>query len=201
MFMPFAFLLLVLTVPLARGRLVELAEVRLRGAGLVVLALALQVVMTSVGPDAPRTLMVLLHAASYVLVAWALWANRAVPGLLVIAAGGATNAAVIALNGGTLPASPRALIEAGYPVDAAGFQNSGVVQEPVLPWLGDIMATPAWLPFRNVISIGDLVVLFGAAVLLHVVCRSRLGALVPFVRERTGDAASPTGPACPVQTV
>ena len=191
MFMPFAFLLLVLTVPLAGGRLARLAEVRLRGAGLVVFALALQVLMASVIPDAPRALLVSLHAASYVLVAWALWANRAVPGLLVIAVGGATNAAVIALNGGTLPASARALTQAGYTIDPEEFKNSGVVQEPLLPWLGDIMATPAWLPFRNVISIGDIVVLIGAAVLLHVACRSRLSTLVPHVLERSDRLMSP----------
>jgi hypothetical protein len=37
------------------------------------------------------------------------------------------------------------------------------------------MATPSFLPFRNVISLGDIVVLVGGAVLLHVVCASRLG--------------------------
>jgi hypothetical protein len=71
-------------------------------------------------------------------------------------------------------------VEAGFPVDPAEFKNSGVVADPVLAWLGDIAATPAWLPFRNVISIGDVVVLIGAAVLLHVTCRSRVhAALMP----------------------
>ena len=67
------------------------------------------------------------------------------------------NAVTIALNDGTLPASPHALADgrAGRPKPSA-FENSGVLAHPVLPWLGDIMATPSWLPFRNVISIGDL---------------------------------------------
>ena len=200
MFMPFAFLLLVLTVPLAGGRLSRLADVRLRSSGLIVVALALQVLMASVIPDAPRALLVSLHAASYVLIAWTLWVNRALPGLLVIAAGGATNAGVIALNGGTLPASARALTEAGFTIDPAEFKNSGVVQDPVLPWLGDIMATPAWLPFRNVISIGDLVVLVGAAVLLHVACRSRLAAVLPSVRRQEVTVASAAETASPART-
>ena len=75
-----------------------------------------------------------------------------------------------------------------------------MVQEPILPWLGDIMATPAWLPFRNVISIGDIVVLVGAAVLLHVACRSRLGSLVPHVRERSS-RVGPAEATSPVPTV
>ncbi len=171
--MPFAFVLLLLSVPLAGGRLAPLSDLRLRLGGLVVLSLALQVLMTSVLLGAPRALLIGLHLTSYVTIAVALWANRRVPGLLIIAGGGATNAAVIALNGGTLPASARALREAGYTVDPAQFANSGVLVHPILPWLGDIAATPAWLPFRNVISIGDMVILVGAAVLLHTTCRYR----------------------------
>jgi len=174
MFMAFAFVLLLASVPLARGRLALLGELRVRCAGLVVLSLGLQVLMTSVVPDAPHGVLIALHLTSYVTIAVALWANRALPGLLLIALGGGTNAAVIALNGGTLPASAGALARAGYPVDPEQFKNSGVLADPVLPWLGDIAATPAWLPFRNVISIGDVVVLLGAALLLHTACRTRV---------------------------
>ncbi len=173
MFMPFAFLLLLLTVPLTGGRLSRLASLRVRGIGLICLALGLQIVMTS-GADVPRPALVTLHAASYAVISWALWLNRAVPGLLLIALGGGTNAAVIALNGGTLPARAAALVEAGFPTDPQDFENSGIVADPILPWLGDIMATPSFLPFRNVISLGDLVILLGGAVLLHVTCRTRL---------------------------
>lgn len=179
MFMPFAFLLLLITVPLAGGRLSRLSDLRLQGVRLIVLALGLQVLMASVLPvvlpDAPHALLIGLHAASYAVIAWTLWLNRAVPGLLLIALGGGTNAAVIALNGGTLPARPEALAAAGFTVVPGEFENSGVVQDAVLPWLGDVMATPSFLPFRNVISLGDVVVLVGGAVLLHVVCASRLG--------------------------
>ena len=104
-----------------------------------------------------------LHLTSYVTIAIALWVNRQLPDLLLIAAGGGTNAAVIALNGGTLPASAGVLREAGYTVDPSQFTYSGVLVHPVLPWLGDIAATPTWLPFRNVISIGDAVLLIPAA--------------------------------------
>ena len=173
MFMAFAFVLLLASVPLTGGRLALLAELRLQHGWSILLSLALQVLMTSVVPDAPRVVLVGLHLASYVTIAWALWCNRALPGLLVIALGAGTNAAVIALNGGTLPASPAALERAGFTVDPEAFKNSGVVSEPVLGWLGDIAATPAWLPFRNVISIGDVVVLLGAALLLHATCRTR----------------------------
>jgi hypothetical protein len=174
MFMAFAFVLLVLSVPLARGRLSLLGELQVRQSGLVVLALALQVLMTTLLSGLPHGALIAVHLVSYAAVASALWANRALPGLLLITLGGGTNAAVISLNGGTLPARPAALVEAGFPIDPTEYKNSGVVADPVLAWLGDIAATPAWLPFRNVISIGDVVVLVGAAVLLHVTCRTRV---------------------------
>ena len=174
--MVFAFVLLVVSVPLARGRLALLAGLHVQRADLVVTALGLQVLMTTVLADAPHGWLVAVHLVSYAAVAGALWANRRLPGLLLIALGGGTNAAVISLNGGTLPARREALLEAGFPVDPGQFKNSGVVVDPVLPWLGDIAATPAFLPFRNVISVGDVVVLLGAAVLLHVTCRSGLHA-------------------------
>ena len=41
------------------------------------------------------------------------------------------------------------------------------------------MATPAWLPFRNVISVGDLIILVGVGILVHAVTRSRIA--VPFL--------------------
>ena len=195
MFMPFAFLLLLVTVPLAGGRLSRLASLHVQGGSLIVLALGLQVLMANVlpglVPQAPHALLIGLHVTSYAVIAWTLWLNRAVPGLLLIALGGGTNAAVIALNGGTLPADPQALAEAGITVGADEYSNSGVVDEPVLGWLGDVMTTPAFLPFRNVISLGDIVVLVGGAVLLHVVCASRLGR--PAVR-RSQAAPSPVRP-------
>lgn len=191
MFLPFAFLLLLVTVPLSGGRLGRLAHLRLEGAGLIALALGMQVLMASVLPvvlpAAPHELLIALHAASYAAIAWVLWRNRAVPGLLLIALGGGTNAAVIALNGGTLPADPDALVRAGLDPAPDEYKNSGVVDDPVLGWLGDIMTTPSWLPFRNVISLGDIVVLVGAAVLLHVVCASRMGRVL-----RTDVGRAPT---------
>lgn len=173
MFMPFVFLLSLATVPLLGGRLSRLSGLRVRRSGLIVLALVLQVVMTLVVHDASRPVLVAMHLVSYAMAAVGLWANRSLPGLVLVAVGGMTNGLVIALNGGTLPARAAALRAAGEHVDPH-FANSGVVAHPVLPWLGDIAATPWWLPFRNVISVGDLVVLVGAFLLVHEVCGSRV---------------------------
>ena len=166
--MAFACLVIVASVPLFGGSVSRLTGVRLRHGWLVLLALVLQMVLSSLG-GLPRVVPVALQLISYGLAAAALWVNRSLPGLVVIGVGAALNGVVIGLNGGTLPASAHALREAGLATSPTEFVNSGVLAHPVLPWLGDMWATPSWLPFRNVISVGDLTVLIGTAILVHAV--------------------------------
>ncbi len=174
MFMGFMALVIICSAPLLGGRLKLLASLRLRHSWLILVALGVQIVITDVYASGPRPLLVALHLASYAAAGMMLWVNRKLPGLLIIGVGAVLNAGVIALNGGTLPASAHALAVAGLPTDAASFANSGVLDHPVLPWLGDIVATPAWLPFRNVISVGDLIILIGVGILVNAVTRSHL---------------------------
>ena len=54
------------------------------------------------------------------------------------------------------------------------FANSAVVADARLQFLGDVFATPTWLPLHNVFSIGDMILIVGVAVLVHVACGSRL---------------------------
>ena len=163
--------LLVALVPLTGGSLRCLGDLRLRAVGLLMAALLAQVLITDVVVDGPRPVLVGVHLLTYAVAAVVLWLNRRVPGLLLLGMGAALNAVTIALNGGTLPASAAALRRAGLPVDPAGFSNSGVLPHPVLPLLGDVFAVPAGLPFANVFSLGDVLILLGAAWCLHRVCR------------------------------
>ncbi len=195
MFMTFLSVLIVASVPLLGGRLALLAGLRLQRTGLMALALGAQVLMTEVVAGAPRPVLVVLHLGSYATVAVALWANRALPGLLLLGAGAALNLLVISLNGGTLPASAGALEAAGWSSGPERFANSGVLADPVLPWLGDIAATPAFLPFRNVISPGDVLILLGAAVLVHVHCRSAPARLAGRLLRRAPGSGPAPGPA------
>jgi hypothetical protein len=166
-FVAFMTVLILLSAVATGGQFQRLAEVRLRHSWLIMAALAVQVLITEIDFGAPKNVLVALHLATYAAAGVAIWANRALPGLVIIAAGALLNGVTIALNGGTLPANQHALVTAGLADPTEAFQNSGVVAHPVLAWFGDIMATPAWLPFRNVISIGDLLILLGAGVLIH----------------------------------
>ena len=167
-------LLGVLLVPVCRGRLRALSALRLRSAWLLQAALALQVLSLMVLPQDVRALLVTLHGTSYVLAGAFVWLNRRVPGVLVLAAGGSLNALGLALNGGTLPAREAALRQAGIPVVAPGYSNSNLLDHPHLAWLGDVFASPGWLPLHNVYSPGDLLVLTGALWAVHRTCGSVL---------------------------
>jgi hypothetical protein len=187
MFVAFITVLILGSAVLTGGSFSRLAQVRLRYSWLIMAALVVQILITEIVTDGPRALLIGLHLATYAVAGIAIWANRAVPGLLVLAIGAAMNAVTIALNDGTLPASPHALAAAGL-ATKSGFENSGVVAHPVLPWFGDIMATPSWLPFRNVISIGDLIILVGATVMIHAITRT-----VPARALARRFAGKPTG--------
>ena len=178
MFLGLCALALLLVVPLTGGSLSKVAALPFRGVRWLVGALALQVLVISVLTSLPHAVAVAGHIASYAMLAWVLWLNRRLPGVVVIAAGAAANGVTIALNDGTLPASRSALRAAGIHLHA-GFDNSGIVAHPHLAWLGDIMVTPSWLPMRNMLSIGDLLLLAGACVLVFVSTRKSFAPTTP----------------------
>ena len=162
-----------LLVPLLGGRLGRLAGLRLQRTWLVPLALGLQVLVISVVPQAPPGLLAAVHVGTYALAGAFVVANRAVPGVVLLGLGAACNGVTIALNDGVLPASARALERSGFTVDPGEFTNSGVLTDPVLPWLGDVFWVPASWPLHNVFSIGDVLIVAGAAWGVHRACGSR----------------------------
>jgi MFS family permease len=166
--------LCVLSVPLAGGRLSELARLRLRAGWAVALALAVQVVLARIDPQGSQWLHGALHIASYVLAGVFVVANRRIPGLWLLGLGGGLNLVAIAANNGVMPILPSAMAAAGLNNAPGVFHNSGLVVGARVPFLGDIFAVPAPLPFHNVFSAGDICILLGAAIALHRICRSRL---------------------------
>ena len=124
-------------------------------------ALAIQLVIFKV--EIPHALAATLHVATYAAAVAFLWLNRAFPGVLIVGVGALCNGVAIALNGGSLPASEAAREAAGIEANPA-FDNSTVIEDPVLPWLGDVFAWPAPLPLANTFSVGDVIIVVGVAV-------------------------------------
>ena len=70
-----------------------------------------------------------------------------------------------------MPADPDALASLGKDV-GPGYTNSVVVSDPVVRPLTDIFAMPAWMPFANVFSIGDVLIAVGIAIAIAVGMRT-----------------------------
>lgn len=165
----------------------RLADVRLRGTWLVWLALAVQVLVISVLPDGGRASSA-AHLASYVLAGAFAVANLRSAGTWLVGAGGSSNLVAIAANGGTMPASAAALEASGWQADAGRFANSAVLEQPRLAALGDVFVTPSWSPVQSVFSIGDVVIVAGVALFLHLTCRGGRR------RDAERQVAAPAGP-------
>jgi hypothetical protein len=162
-----------LSVKLFGGRLRSLALLDLRHLWIVWAAIVIQtVIFEVVGSALPEVASQAIHIGTYVMAFAFLWFNRHIPGVLVVATGAACNAIVITANGGVMPASAAAWRRAGHAtVDPATFENSNVVADARLSFLGDVFAVPAGWPLANVFSIGDVIVVVGATYLAHRCCR------------------------------
>jgi hypothetical protein len=169
-----AFALVMLSVPLCGGRLGRLARLELRHSWLVAAAFLGQLAVISVVPDVGDTVGKGVHLASYALAAMFVVANRRLPGITLLAVGGGLNLVAIVANGGVMPASDWAVRVAGLTTTAGEFANSRSVEAPKMLLFGDIFAIPAGWPLANVFSVGDVVLVVGAAYSLHVICGSRL---------------------------
>jgi hypothetical protein len=165
------FLALLITVPLARGRLTAFADLEIRRAWLAIAGIGVQILIISVIPGGSAGFHEAVHMFSYGLLGAFAWSNRRIFGVPVIMAGGALNFIAIAANGGIMPADPDI---ARHMAGAGEFVNSGAMAHPRLLFLGDVFSTPESWPMYNVFSVGDLVILLGVIMVRHGVTGSRL---------------------------
>jgi len=89
---------------------------------------------------------------------------------LVAALGLSLNTLVIAANDGYMPQSVEAATlvwgadtVANRQQDARLHNTAPIAADTRLPWLADVIAQPDWLPRRNVISLGDILLSLGLA--------------------------------------
>ena len=160
---------------LAGGSLANLASIRLRWLGLLLVAIALRfstdwLLNADVAIVDALRLPLLATAFSMLLVG--LWANRDYPGLSLAFVGVLSNTAVIVINGGYMPIYEPSLIAAGFtPADVSsaihvilpeGLNAAFLLR---LGPLGDVIPIPLPL-IANVISIGDIFLSAGLAFFL-----------------------------------
>jgi hypothetical protein len=171
------------------GSPARLGELRLSRAPLIVLGMVVQLLLFStplgdtLGDAAP-----VAYVASDLAVLIAVASNLAIPGLAIVLAGGASNLLAIAVNGGFMPASPGALALLGR-LPQGTYSNSVSREAPILGPLTDLFAMPAWVPFANVFSVGDVLIGVGVGVVVVATMHGREPAADRDAMDRVGDAA------------
>jgi Family of unknown function (DUF5317) len=173
MFLVVVVLLSALAVPVLGGHLSTLADVSVRLAWTLPLALALQVLAIN-APGVPQAMRPWIQLASYPVAGLFVVANRHLPGMALIGLGLLLNVVAISANAGVMPSSASALDRAGLPRRPTAYANSAMVDHPRVAFLGDVFAIPKPLPLRNVFSVGDVAIAVGAAVAIHGISGSRL---------------------------
>ena len=164
--------LLFVSVPLTGGRLERLADLDFRGVRRIVGALAVQILIIVVLPGGDTAVHRVVHIATYAAGGVFLWANRHIPGMLLLGFGALLNAVAITANNGVMPASSDGMRDAGLTHGGDGtFSNSAPLEDARLSFLGDVLAVPSWVPDAKVFSVGDVVIMLGAIALVHVACR------------------------------
>ena len=160
---------------LAGGSILNLAGVRLRWIGILMVAVILRFgteLLLIGGNGIVETLRLPLFALSFVLLLAALWVNRALPGMRLAFVGILSNTIAIVANGGHMPIWLPSLHAAGFTaaditspfhstltamLDVEFFRHAGP--------LADIIPIPLD-PVRNVASFGDLFLTAGLAFFL-----------------------------------
>ena len=173
MFILYAVLIGLVLGFLLGGRPAGLGDLKLRWSWVIVGGLLVQVVLFS-EPVSERigTLGPPIYVASTAAVIAAVVANRAITGMLVVAAGAASNLLAIVANGGYMPVSAGAAAVLGAH-ERPAYSNSLQIPDPVLAPLTDIFAMPPWVPFANVFSVGDVLIGLGIAIVIVAAMRSR----------------------------
>jgi len=172
MFILYALLVGFLIGLLVGGRPGGLLRLQFRWPWLIIGGLLVQVVLfTDQVAAVVGSLGAPIYVGSTALVFLGVLRNAAVPGMKIVALGAVSNLAAIVANGGYMPASRDAMAALGK-TDPAIYSNSAVVAHPALEPLTDIFALPAWLPFSNIFSVGDLLIALGVAVVIVLAMRA-----------------------------
>jgi hypothetical protein len=162
------------------GRLRNLAKVRLRASWIPLAMFSLQfgVVLFPQGQSelflGLRPWAMIVTYAS--LIAF-LWVNRRLPGMKLILLGAALNLAVILANGGYMPVTSEALMRSGH-LDLVFVHDERAFvlgsKDIVLPeaqtrlqMLSDVVGIPEAFPISATFSVGDLIIMAGAAGLVY----------------------------------
>jgi hypothetical protein len=156
------------------GSLLNLLNLPLRWNGIAAAGLILQLLIFTPFSDTPliATATPQLYIVSMLLLVVWIAANYRIPGAILLAAGLLSNLAAIVANGGYMPVAPHLAEYTGqivrYEGETALIENNSIASDNVQLWLlTDILAVPPFIPFANVFSIGDVLLVVGGSILVY----------------------------------
>jgi MFS family permease len=164
------------------GRLPHIEWAPLAIAAAVAQAIIFLPPVNALAGAAPPYIYVLSSAAVLACVV----RNRRIPGLLIAAVGGLSNLVAVVANGGYMPVDPGAARAVGQ-APPTGFTNTVEAANAYLRPLTDIVVVPPPLPFANVYSVGDILIVMGVVIAVAWTLQ----------RPASGDTSAPKGPRTP----
>lgn len=138
------------------------------------------------GLQLESAIVLVTQTVAYVLLLVGLWLNRSVRGVPTIGLGVLLNALAVVANGGQMPVLGSAAFATGQGaaferMAAAGsYLHQPLTEATRLAFLGDIFATPHWLPSRTVFSAGDVLILLGVMALVQFLMMRPVRTRVPY---------------------
>ena len=149
------------------GSVRNVSRLRFRFVSLILIAFLIQIGIDFGAPRLPAGAYPYLHLISYLLLLFALFKNRGIPGIPLIIAGTVLNFLVISFNGGQMPVQAGGMSETAVGALATGVGGThGLMQGSVkLSFLADVISLPVFYHPR-LISLGDIILNLGMMVLI-----------------------------------
>jgi hypothetical protein len=161
---------------LRKGKLSSLSQISLKRTELLVLAFLIQAGLIFLGSRKIEFVLIYSSYAlafSYVVLLIAVWYNKKLKGMKIIALGIAFNFIVIVANGGHMPVLLSSLYKAGLD-DFALVLKEGtyvthalVTEKTLFRFLADVIPLSPPFPDPSVVSAGDFLMFYGVFSLIQ----------------------------------
>ncbi|MDK2930979.1 MAG: hypothetical protein PWR07_1110 [Bacillota bacterium] len=158
------------------GTFSSLGEVPLRRVECILASFAIEVAVVALGFRGTaliRSIAPYAFFLSYVLLLYAIWANRHIRWMPLIGIGVVLNFVVILANGMRMPVSADMLTAVGMAQQVAAIESGRVLTyklidatTPLWP-LGDVIPIGSPYPIHRVVSIGDIAMAIGVFLLIQ----------------------------------
>jgi len=158
-----------------KGRISNLAEIKIKKVWLIILAFLIQTIARILGAKGvhiPVESIIVIQLLVFLMMATCFWFNRHYSGMLFIGIGYLMNTIVMAANGGKMPVSEKVLAATNISHFIDNIKSGTDIKHVImdngtkLKFLADVIKVPGFLgSMMQVVSIGDLVILIGIFIL------------------------------------